>query len=148
MRVAIISILITASLSACALPGNPSSISEPWQLSLEVSGGFAGIHRQLTLTNTGELAATDHITGANGAVQLSAAELGEVAGLVSQIQVPAASSGDLPPCNDCFEYKLGVSLKGDQFEVVANDISLEDSPFAPLVRKLNDLLHKSLSGDV
>lgn len=147
MRVAIISILITAGLSACALPGNPPTISEPWQLSLEVSGGFAGIHRQLTLTNTGELAATDHITGATAAAQISAADLAEVASLVLQIQLSAAAAGDLPPCNDCFEYILGISLGGEQIEIVANDISLEDSPFAPLVRKLNDLLQKSLSGD-
>jgi hypothetical protein len=148
MRVAIISILITASLSACALPGNTSPISEPWQLSLEVSGGFAGIHRQVTLSNTGELAATDHNTGANAAAQLSAADLGEVASLVSQIQLSDVPANNiLQSCNDCFEYTLRMTIGGEQIEFVANDISLEDSPFAPLINKMNDLLQKALAGD-
>ncbi|MEX2143111.1 MAG: hypothetical protein WD740_00830 [Anaerolineales bacterium] len=149
MRVALVSILIAAGLSACTLPDPASGIPESWHLSLEVSGGLAGIHRQLTLSSLGELVATDHNTATVVALQISAAELIEVANLVSRIQLAAtAPAGSLPPCNDCFEYTLGISLGREQIEIVANDISLADSPFAPLVSKLNDLLQKALTGDV
>jgi len=147
MRYAILYFVTAAILSACAVP-NPPSLTDSWELSLEVTGGLAGVQRQLSISNTGELIARDQASGAVVEVQVPAADLVALTSLLTQLPSPDMVVPEtMAPCNDCFEYTLRVSMGGLQTDLVTNDVSLENSSYAPLISKLTDLLQKALAGE-
>jgi hypothetical protein len=110
---------------------------------LTVSGGFAGIEHKLEVDSSGAYEAEDLQSGAKVEGTLSAATTAQVEQGLSGI-CQAQASGRPPACADCFQYSLEVSVGGVTYQAVFNDLSLPESPVAPLVGTLTQILNEAL----
>jgi hypothetical protein len=124
-------------------PSAPVPIGEPWRLEIHLSGGFAGLDRQLELSSTGELTASDRRRDTHITARLSA---GEIAQIDALIPVAPAVSASRTGCADCLLYDLTLYVHGQSVVVHLDDISLGRSGTEPLIRSLLTLLDSALTG--
>ncbi len=142
-------------LSACAqdvgFPSQPSptASSRPretgWQVHLDTSGGLAGVHRTLDLSNDGKLTAVDAKLARQVVAQ---APENDVRNIESQLDKMTSlqATGRLPTCPDCFEYALDVHFRGQLFSTRLNDRTLPGSGLEALIHALMDLQERALAG--
>ncbi len=116
---------------------------DAWQLTLQLTGGFAGIDRQLELASTGELKVTDRRRGTQVITQASASELAQIASMVADLKSVDAVRG--ATCRDCVQYDLRIRLSGRSLLFSLNDVSLVGTPVAPLANVLTGVLNRELS---
>jgi hypothetical protein len=114
-----------------------------WQLTLQLTGGFAGIDRQLELASTGELKVTDRRRGTQVITQASASELAQIASMVADLKSVDPVRGST--CRDCIQYDLRIRLSGRSLLFSINDVSLVGTPVEPLVNVLTGALNRELS---
>lgn len=108
-----------------------------------VSGGFAGIHRQLTLSNDGHFTTTDQRTKERVELQASEEQLASIAGILEQLSFSVdarASSKSSGQCADCFQYSLTLTANGRRGAIVLDDLSLGDSKCAALIGLLSTMM--------
>ena len=116
---------------------------EVWQLTLQLTGGFAGVDRQLELASTGELKVTDRRRGTHAITQASASELAQIASMVADLKtVDAVRRGT---CRDCIQYDLTIRLSGRTLVFSVNDVSVVGTPVEPLTKVLTGALNRELS---
>ena len=123
--------------------GTPPAQNESWRLTFHVSGGFAGLDRQLTLTEPGDAVATDGRRNRQINRQVSGNELQEIDQLVKS--VTALDAPTRTQCRDCLEYFIDVRMPGRQVTVRASDDGLADSNQALLARALTRVVNRLLS---
>ena len=116
---------------------------DAWQLTLQLTGGFAGIDRQLELSSTGELKAIDRRRGTQSTAQASASELAQIASMVADLKAVDAVREN--PCRDCVQYVLKIRLSGRSLLFNMNDVSLVGTPVEPLANALTGVLNRELS---
>lgn len=109
-----------------------------------MTGGIAGVERDLALDQTGAYKAKDGQSGRSveGVASPDVMDkiLDELRSLchVSESQRPRS-------CADCFLYSLQATLNGQDYQIVLNDLNLMDSPAGPLVATLGGYLGRVLS---
>jgi hypothetical protein len=129
--------------SAGAAPSTSNPDIGPWRLAMHLSGGFAGLDRQLELASTGELTAADRRRGTQVTARVTAEDIAQLAELIPAAPLPStAPSG----CADCLLYAVTIEAHGGSLAVALDDVSLGRSPVAPLVKRLNELLNQALTG--
>ena len=121
----------------------PGVIHDDWQLTLQLTGGFAGIDRQLELSSTGELKVTDRRRGTQVITQASATELAQIASMVADLKSVDAVREST--CRDCVQYDLRIRLSGRSLLFNINDVSLVGTPVEPLAKVLTGVLNRELS---
>jgi hypothetical protein len=142
-------------LASCGGVGQkpPSSSAKPanlfqattWRIDFQLSGGFAGLDRTLTLSNTGQLTAEDRSQRSRVATQATPQELDQIAALVARIKsLPAIPRGD-SRCRDCLSYNIAIDVDGERFSALLDDTTLPGSGLEELARALSALLNRSLS---
>jgi hypothetical protein len=144
-----------AAASSTALPqssptvsvvGSPTAppcvIEPPWTVELVVSGGFAGIEHKLEIDSSGGYQAEDVQAGTKVEGSLSAEMLAMVEGQLPLVCQP--SPGRPPACADCLQYSIEVTSASGNYQVVLNDVSLAQSPMAPLVDTLAQVMKDAL----
>jgi hypothetical protein len=114
-----------------------------WRLTLQLTGGLAGIDRQLELASTGELKVTDRRRGIQVITQASASELAQISSMVADLK--SVDAGRRSACRDCIEYDLKVRLSGRTLHFTINDVSLAGTPVEPLANVLITALNRELS---
>lgn len=104
-----------------------------WRLTLTVSGGFAGLHRELALDSSGAATAIDSRRNLQVRRQVSRDELVPIARLVE-----SATALDMVNnvCSDCLTYVIDLRVSGRTVTIRLNDITLSSSKAAPLVQAL------------
>ncbi len=139
---------MAALLSLC-LPGcgaqraTTTAPDDSWQVTFLVSGGFAGLDRQLVLASSGDATATDRRRNRQVTRPLSRDALKEIDSLIA-----SAVSIDLPnrtQCRDCYAYDIDVRTPKRQVTIRAGDDALGDSSAALLARALTRLVGQLLS---
>jgi len=129
--------------SSPAPTGKVCDADGPWELRLTVTGGLAGVERELTLDQSGAYQAFDR-QGNIGQAGVFASDL--MTEVVAQL--PAAcvhGGGQRPPaCADCFTYALEVTLQSGRYQVLLNDANLGQVPAGGLVSLLSQLLGSAL----
>ena len=110
---------------------------------IHLSGGFAGLNRELQLSSTGELSATDRRRDTHVTARVSADEISKIGSL---IPVAPASPSRKTGCADCFLYDLTLHVRGRSVVVRTDDVSLGGSDIEPLVRNLVALLDRAMTG--
>lgn len=113
-----------------------------------ITGGFAGIQRQLRLSSKGNLIATDLKKKRSIEQHVSSEQLTDITGMLKKIdfsRIPEGRSKFLNSCADCFQYTLIVVIDGQEHRQRFNDVSLRDSEYAPLIALLSSLLNQALS---
>jgi len=137
-----------ATATSTQNPPLPTATCEPpteWQLTLAISGGFAGVAHRLTVGSNGKATAVDERSGETATATLSPQDLAELELLVcTASQAPVTSRP--PVCADCFNYSLTLGDSGKPVTWTWNDISLRDHPAAPLVQALRLHLDDLLDG--
>jgi len=118
-----------------------------WEIEYEISGGFAGIRRQLKLSSDGRLLVTDLKQKKHIEQQASSEQLAEIANILAKIDF-ARSPETLPQfsnrCADCFQHVLTAVVRGQRYTLRFNDITLKDSECAPLTRLLLSMVNQAL----
>jgi hypothetical protein len=125
-----------ASDVACPVEG-------PWSIELVVSGGFAGVERKIEVDSSGEVQVEDLQTGEKVESTLPAETLQQIEDDLSGV-CHASDAGRPPACADCFSYSLEVSIGGQAYHLVFNDLSLPESPAAALVQDLTRLITETI----
>lgn len=145
--------------ASCASAGENSNLStghhaeKPmlWVIEYSISGGFAGIYHQLTLSKEGHLSATDQKTKKHVELQASKDQLAKITGILEQINfsvdanAPSKLSGR---CADCFQYSLTLTANSRKGAVMLNDLSLNDSKYAALIRLLSTMMNQALKDNI
>ena len=114
-----------------------------WQLTLQLTGGFAGMDRQLELASTGELKVTDRRRGTHAITQASASELAQIAAMVADLK--SVDAVRRSTCRDCIQYDLTIRLNGRTLLFSVNDVSVVGTPVEPLTKLLSGALNRELS---
>ena len=118
---------------------------EAWKIQFTLSGGLRGLNRLVELSSLGQVTVNDLRKKTQASVQLPDEDLAKLAGLMLQAAgLPALNR--FSSCADCFEYRLDARLGRQAISLQANDISLADSGYSPLVSTLVDLQERVLSG--
>jgi hypothetical protein len=116
---------------------------QTWQLTLQLTGGFAGIDQQLEMASTGELKVTDRRSGTHVMGQAAASELAQIASIVvnlKSVDPPREST-----CRDCLRYELRIRLSERSLLFTIDDVSLSGTSLEPLVNALTTALNRELS---
>jgi hypothetical protein len=133
------------STSPGALPSAvPCLLEGPWEVELTVSGGFAGVERKLEVESSGRYQVEDRQIGEKVEGVLPQEALTQIEADLPAVCL-AGDAGRPPACADCFQYSLEVTSAGAVYRVGLNDLSLPDSPAAPLVGDLLHLMSETLA---
>lgn len=135
----------------CTAAGTSSSPSvekhKKWIIEYAISGGFAGIQRQLTLSSSGQLTAADKKFKKLTEQQISQEQLMEIGNILEQLDFSineknASRLGG--KCADCFQYTLTLSVNDKKTTAILNDLTLQDSKYTQLIRFLSALMEQAL----
>ena len=127
---------VTPALATCEVSG-------PWQVELNVTGGFAGIERRVELDQTGRYEAKDEQSGQTVEGRAASDVMADVVGGLSSL-CQAVNDSRPPVCADCFSYFLQAAIDGARYEVALSDANVTQSPAAPLIGVLVRLLQDAL----
>jgi hypothetical protein len=146
-------IILSIIPAACGASASKSDKEEylkktkSWTIEYTVSGGFAGIHRQLTLNSSGKLTAADKKFKKHAEQQISKEQLMEIANILEQLdflvnEKEASRLGG--KCADCFQHKLILIVNGHKNIAEMDDISLRDSKYTVLIKLLSQMLEQAV----
>lgn len=119
-----------------------------WKIEYVLSGGFAGMHRQLSLNSSGVLIAADVRTKKSVEKQAAPEALADIAALLAKMDRSGMPDGRRPfanTCADCLQYGLTVVIDGQEYRQRFHELSLTDPVHAALVGLLSSLLQQALS---
>ena len=141
---------LTGAHEGCA-PTNSGNIAEKqstesWEIEYTMSGGFAGIMRQLKLSSNGRLLASDLKKKIHMEQQAPAEQVAEISDLLHKIDLSRASRSrfDLyKKCADCFERELTVITEGQRHKLYIDDTALEDQEYVRLIKLLSSLMDQA-----
>jgi hypothetical protein len=118
--------------------------AEGWRLTFHLSGGFAGMDRELQIASTGDLTARDRRRGTSIAAKAPANDLILIDALVTDMK--SVDSGRSTSCRDCLQYDLEVQRRGETRGLRLDDMTLAKSGTGPLIKALTNLLDRALTG--
>lgn len=115
---------------------------EGWHLAFTVSGGFAGLNRQLDVESGGAATAFDHRRKVQVRRQIAPDVLSEIERFVASATSFEAGNDT---CGDCLTYAIDLRVHGRTVSIRTNDITLSDSKAAALVQALARMQQRLLS---
>lgn len=153
-----IALIISIALSGCGratpqplpsprpLPTHQqiSDLAGAWMVSLQLSGGFAGLSQSIDISSDGTAVAKNERSNKTVKRQLTSDELSQLMTLVKSASLKSPGGG-LPVCVDCFNYNIQINSDGGKFTAQFDDVSLPDSGMSSLVKYLRELMDKTLA---
>ena len=148
-----VSLLAACSGGMAATGADPAAVRpeattapvQTWNLSLHLTGGFAGFDRELQLASNGELTASDRKRNLRITAKAASADLDRIAALLDTAK--SVQPGRLTACSDCLQYVVEIrSEKPIVWQL--NDLNLHQSGLAELVGALTGLMNRALSGQL
>lgn len=147
--------VVLTALSGCASNSAPSPAPNAaqqenrhdWSVTLSVSGGIAGLNRQLTITSNGEWMASDRRLGhKNGRVTTE--QLAKLTKTVKTLEIRhnEKNKATLPGrCADCIETRVSVIIDGKRYVARTQSGSKLAPPYADVQTQLSPLLQAAFS---
>ncbi len=136
-------LVILFSMSSCVTQqhGTASVAQEPipWSVILSVSGGIAGVERNISIDSDGLVIINDLKTNKSSRSKINNKELALLSNLINQQTGSLKQPSTLftaNKCADCFQYKLSIRWQNGQKLAVFNDINLAKSPLKHIVHFL------------
>jgi hypothetical protein len=123
----------------------PESVSSVWSVNLLVTGGFAGINRQLTLDSTGRMTIKNRRKNQSWTVQASdklVQEVGELSKTTAEQDVEFSSQRPGSDCYDCFNYQLTIKFDSTSKSLDFGGFPQKDSVKWQLVQLLQPHLNQ------
>ena len=140
----IAALVVVLACGCMASAGQTSSPTRaPWGVTFRMSGGFAGLVRNLQVSSAGDVSAEDSRRQVRVTAKTTPEELAALNAFIAQ-QVPSrqAVSGS---CADCFLYELDVDAGGQRSNFRFDDATLMASGIEPTVRTLAAMLNRALT---
>jgi len=137
---------VAQAVSASSVkPSATTASTATWNLTFHLSGGFAGIDRELQLASSGELTASDRKRNVRIRAKAPSADLMQIASLLADTK----SAGSVRPkdCSDCLQYIVEIQVE-QPLVWHLNDLNLEGSGLEGLVKALMTLMDRALSGQL
>jgi len=154
-RLCVLAMAFAACGTAGGSPNSASAVTSlsggnqaaMWRIRFTQSGGFAGLQRELDVTNAGEVIARDVRRNREVKVRLDDAEVARLSALLAQAPPDAAATSALASsqCRDCLEYGVDATADGQRIAAHLIDTELDASGFRPLVTALVEILTRSLA---
>ena len=141
MRLCAFALLLIAAVPAAAWAAQDPE-EAPWTLTLELSGGPAALDREIVLTNTGMVTATDRIGKTTVSEQLSPDDTQALTRLARGYSPNDLTSAT---CTNCVTYVLDIDAAGRKYSISMTERQLASSGAETLVRALTRVLTRMLS---
>jgi hypothetical protein len=144
-------VLVIAGASACAAAERPLqnepaftlTAADVWHLSFRLSGGFAGLDRELQIESTGELRASDRRRSLTAAARAPAEELARIRSFAAKL--PAAPPAGDGLCRDCLVYEIRLTTETRSLATRLDDVNVSASGLSELVDTLKNVLTRTLA---
>jgi len=135
---------VFAMVAVALLQVDASAQNTPdtWTVVMRISGGIAGLDREIHLAGTGAFTATDRRRRLSTMGSMPAAPLAELNANISKITT-AASRRD-PACRDCLVYRFEITRATAILTADFDDLSVAGTPFEALARTLTTQLTEAL----
>jgi hypothetical protein len=125
----------------CLATPTPIAAAEPfaqtpddtWRLTFTLSGGIAGLNRQLVVERGGAATAIDAHRNQQVHRQIAREDLSEIERLVASL---ASFEKTADTCRDCLIYAIDLIVQGRTVRIRANDLTLSTSKASALVQTL------------
>ena len=128
----IIVIIISSCSQLKSIPQPLPSPSSKWTVTLNQSGGIAGVLLTATVSSDGQLTAEDQRSHRSVTQTLPSQTLTKLNQLVSSTSVSATSTPQ-SGCADCFIYDLEIQTEESNFQVHVDDVTMKNSGAADLI---------------
>lgn len=145
------------ALTGCSMGnGTPTATSQSetqeiihdWNASLSISGGFAGISRQISVNSDGSLLASDERQQRKVAHSLTSEQLARFDTLLTALEsapIPQSTKAFPGRCADCITSRLSATVNGKRYTATAKSGEKSAQPYADLIAQLAKLLREALS---
>ena len=101
--------LLVSACGPAVTAGTPAGATRSWEVGFELSGGIAGMMKQMTISHDGRLVAENLKRRTRVEKRMSADQLRELHRLVEQAQsVQGTAMGSPGRCADCMQYRLTI----------------------------------------
>lgn len=125
-------IFVTSCSQLRPIPQPLPSPSRNWIVTMNQSGGIAGVSLTVKISSNGQLSAEDQRSHRSVSQILSSQTITRLNQLVSGTSVSAGNSPQ-SGCADCFIYDLEIQSEESDFHVHVDDVTLKDSGAADLI---------------
>lgn len=124
-----------------------SSTTDTWSVRLSISGGFAGVRRQIEVDYSGRLLVQDQKLKKKVAGSLDSSELEKLAVLVRSAAAKPASTGKPrhADCFDCYRYTMILKTGDKETKSQINGLQDLDAGKNQLVQHLLSIMRQRLS---
>jgi hypothetical protein len=127
------------------VPPTPTvEAAETWSIDFELTGGIAGLAQRMRITSDGQATYEDLRDQRVEPGTISATDLAELRALIDSADFFSQPSPQGPPCPDCFNLSITVTVEGRTHTVLGGDFSLDDA-LKPLADRLGALLQDGLA---
>ena len=106
---------------------------DTWRLTFTLSGGIAGLNRQLVVESGGAATAIDAHRNHQVHRKIAREDLSEIERLVASL---ASFEKTADTCRDCLIYAIDLIVQGRTVRIRANDLTLSTSKASALVQTL------------
>jgi hypothetical protein len=127
---------VSPSPSVAAQPSLPN-------LTFELTGGFQGLARRLTISSAGQAILEDFRNQRQEEQRLSPQEMAELESVLESSAFFSQDESQSRPCRDCFNYRITVEWEDRSHSVEANDSGI-DPRLASLAEWLAGFLERGL----
>lgn len=111
-----------------------------WSVSLDISGGFAGLMQRIRVDHSGSAVYSDLKRNTESARQLSPTELQAcTAALKALSPADAKTVNRFSKCRDCYLYNLVATDNNKTIRITTDDTGLQDSGAKELIQMLTKL---------
>jgi len=133
---------VVLALSVLAPHAPIQKTGEPWTVVMRVSGGIAGLDREIQLASTGPFTATDRRRRVSAMGSMPAAALADLDAII--FKLTASASRRDPACRDCLVYRFEIKRATTAVTADFDDLSVAGTPFELLVNTLTTQLTEAL----
>jgi hypothetical protein len=107
---------------------------DTWRLTFTLSGGIAGLNRQLVVEKGGAATAIDAHRNQQVHRQIAREDLSEIERLAASLASFEKTAADM--CRDCLIYAIDLIVSGRTVRIRASDLTLSTSKASALVQTL------------
>ena len=121
----------------------PGDTNSAWEVELYVTGGFAGVRKNIRISSSGEMVVRDEEKNKPIALNVQQTDLERVSKFVKAIErLPQVSKSS--SCVDCFQYELDILIEDSHFHASYDDENLNQSGLKPLIFELVRIMDSAL----
>ncbi|MCE7859264.1 MAG: hypothetical protein DYG86_05700 [Chloroflexi bacterium CFX2] len=136
-------VLLTGCAKESIVTYTPPPLEEDWSVKMTLSGGFAGLRRNIRVYSDGNYTVADEKVNHTINGTLTENQLKQLEGMISTVEFTAPKIPSV--CADCFNYDVEIVSGSRKLLFSVDDMSLNDSGVGDLVEFLRGLMDAALN---